>query len=552
MGSEKSTEAKRVPRVETAGQEEAGRGSERMRPQSAMDSPTRFRLPDGYDQAQIGAALAKRYIIRAEATLTGSWTIYDTFDWRLSGKSLTLQWSGGDLVLRSLPDGEVLQGCPLASPPGFAWDLPEGPLREQVSSIIEVRRLIELVTAHTWSSTFRVLNKDEKTVARLARDEVRPTASEEGPPFESYLTVLPLRGYGTQARRISAILGKNLIVASRKEAVFYSAFRAFGQKANTYSGKLRIRLKPKLPAGEATGIILRQLLEIMRANEPGIKADLDIEYLHDYRIAVRKSRSALSQLQGVFPESKTEHYKRKLGALGRLTNDLRDLDVFLLAEAYYRAILPPAMKDDITPLVDHLRALRAKALFSVTEGLEAKGYARILEDWQGFLHKPATAKSAVEAKVPVIDLARKRIYRRYCRIVRSGMEVLNHTEDELLHDLRIECKKLRYLLEFFASLFPPKKLNRITRQLKRLQNCLGEFTDLSVQQHYLLSIAEGLDLEERQARRVLVATGFLVETMARKQKETKARFAGIFSEFASPAHQKQCQLLFARRKGDES
>jgi len=509
-------------------------------------------LPDGFDRAQIGATLAKRYTIRAEATLIGSWTIYDTFDWRLSGQSLTLQWSGGDLVLRGLSDGEVLHRCPLASPPGFAWDLPEGPLRKQVSSIIEVRGLIELVTAHTWSSAFRVLNKDEKTVARLVWDEVRPTASEEGPPFESYLTVLPLRGYGRQARRISTILRKKLTVASRKETVFYSAFRAFGQTPNTYSGKLRVRLSPKLPAGEATRVILRQLLEIMRANEPGIKADLDIEYLHDYRVAVRKSRSALSQLQGVFPESKTEHYKRKLGALGKLTNDLRDLDVFLLAEAYYRSILPPALKDDIAPLVDHLRAFRAKALSTVTEGLEAKGYSRILKDWYGFLHKPATAKSAAKGGVPIINLARKRIYRRYCRIVRSGTEILNHTEDELLHDLRIECKKLRYLLEFFASLFPPKQMNRITSQLKRLQNCLGEFTDLSVQQHYLLSIAEGLNLEERQARRVLVATGFLVETMARKQMDIKARFAGIFREFASPAHQKQCQLLFARKKGDES
>jgi len=61
------------------------------------------------------------------------------------------------------------------------------------------------------------------------------------------------------------------------------------------------------------------------------------------------------------------------------------------------------------------------------------------------------------AAVPIIDLARKRIYKRYQRVVSDGDYILTHTQDELLHALRIECKKLRYLMEFFASLFPKKE-----------------------------------------------------------------------------------------------
>jgi CHAD domain-containing protein len=114
--------------------------------------------------------------------------------------------------------------------------------------------------------------------------------------------------------------------------------------------------------------------------------------------------------------------------------------------------------------------------------------------------------------------------------------------------LRIECKKLRYLLEFFASLFPSKEMSKMIRQLKRLQDNLGEFTDLEVQQRFLLSVAEALDMDDAGTRRALVATGALVETMARRQQDVKANFAETFREFASPAHRKQFRKLCAREE----
>jgi CHAD domain-containing protein len=89
-------------------------------------------------------------------------------------------------------------------------------------------------------------------------------------------------------------------------------------------------------------------------------------------------------------------------------------------------------------------------------------------------------------------------------------------------------------------------------QLKRLQENLGTFTDLSVQQESLMSIAEVLDIHKARTRRALVATGFLVETMARRQQEVKADFAETFKTFASPSHQKQFQRLFGTRKKAKS
>ncbi len=44
---------------------------------------------------------------------------------------------------------------------------------------------------------------------------------------------------------------------------------------------------------------------------------------------------------------------------------------------------------------------------------------------------------------------------RVClRKVRSVLSLFETTPDQSIHELRIRCKKLRYLMEFFAPLFP--------------------------------------------------------------------------------------------------
>ena len=62
------------------------------------------------------------------------------------------------------------------------------------------------------------------------------------------------------------------------------------------------------------------------------------------------------------------------------------------------------------------------------------------------------------------------------------LEIDDDSPDEALHRLRIDAKKLRYLLEFFRALYPPKEIGAVVGALKSLQDNLGDFNDLSVQQ----------------------------------------------------------------------
>jgi CHAD domain-containing protein len=286
----------------------------------------------------------------------------------------------------------------------------------------------------------------------------------------------------------------------------------------------------------------------MRANEDGIRADIDIEFLHDYRVATRRTRSALSQIKDVFPAADVARFRQDFADLGELSNELRDLDVYLLSEPEYRDMLPLAIRNDITPLFDYLRSRRPQALRRVIDHLNSAAYRRLLSEWEAYLEEPPSSSSArPNAARPVIDLACERISKRYRGVIKDGSFLLEHPNDDLMHPLRIECKKLRYLIEFFSSLFPPKKVSALVSQLKRLQDNLGEFNDLSVQQLKLLDISAQLPLHDANSRRTLVAIGALVKSLAHRQQVVRSDFAQTFTDFASPDNQAQYRKLFASK-----
>jgi CHAD domain-containing protein len=172
-----------------------------------------------------------------------------------------------------------------------------------------------------------------------------------------------------------------------------------------------------------------------------------------------------------------------------------------------------------------------------------------MQDWEAFLDEPVQDPPlACNANVPIISFAQKRIYKQYRRIVKDGSRTLENTEDEKLHALRIACKKLRYLMEFFSSLFPSKKINILIAQLKTLQDNLGDFNDLCVQEEYLLNIAEAPLATGQKQKKLLVAIGSLIGTMAREKQIIKDAFAQTFADYASPPNKIAFSELFASKQ----
>jgi len=88
-----------------------------------------------------------------------------------------------------------------------------------------------------------------------------------------------------------------------------------------------VKLHPDDTAFEAVTLIAQYLVRSIQQNEDGIIEDVDTEFLHQYRVSIRKLRSLLTLIEGVYPLEDSRRLKSAFGGYAKDTNDLRDLDV---------------------------------------------------------------------------------------------------------------------------------------------------------------------------------------------------------------------------------
>ncbi len=431
--------------------------------------------------------------------------------------------------------------------PPFAWDFPPGPFRQDIRPIIKMRRLLPVVELQLGGCTLRVLDSRKKTLVRLRFEQGTakvPGRADSSVLLPGTLRVLPVRGYAKAYHRVKDVLETQLGLEKAATSDLERALATIGRHAGDYVPKVVLELDPAMPAAEAAKAIHRSLLATIRRNEHGTRRDLDSEFLHDYRVAVRRTRSALSQIKKVYPEDKLARFKVELKWLGGLTGHLRDLDVYLLKMDDYKAELPPEVRDDLAPLGDYLRDRQRREQRRMARQLGSKRYRALLGAWDLFLSQPTDLEAAANAGRPIAEVASERIWKIYRRVIKRGLAIDGDTPAQAVHELRIECKKLRYLMEFFGSLYDADRLMQLIKALKLLQDNLGDFNDYEVQQGSLKEFADDMISRQAAPAGTLMAMGRLVEHLEKGQAHERHQFGQRFAKFAQEHNQRLARSLF--------
>lgn len=464
-----------------------------------------LRLPENADAR---ALLAAHLDVRPGPSTQGVITFYDTFDGRLHGAGFTLRHAQGQLTLLDRASGEELASAEsTAARRLFDRDLAE-PLRARLADVIEMRALVPVARLRARRQAFAVLNEDAKTVVRLFAEHGRLTAS-------------PVRGYDAELDRVLDALE---LPTADVPLVDEAIVAAGGDPAGT-SAKLNLALDPDSPANEAAATVFCRLLEVIDDNLPGTLEDVDSEFLHDLRVAVRRTRSLQRQFKNVYPAERLQHFREEFKRIQGITGELRDLDVYLLDFDDLKASLPEKMQGDLEPLREVIETRRARALTATRRALRAQRTGEALRDWKAFVTSRRPADRTVK------DLASHRITRVYRKMVKMGSSIDDDSPAEDLHELRKVGKELRYLLEFFASLYPPEVIKPFVKALKGLQDQLGRFQDREVQANALRELAPAL----KDSPHTVMAMGVLVERFMQEEIAARAEFADRFEAFASKA-----------------
>jgi CHAD domain-containing protein len=511
--------------------------------------PTTFDATDWSIDA-FRALLGDRLLVPRPTT--AQVTFLDTFDWRLhaagarltserEGRSRSLHWSTADAPPYVLPIDAV---------PRFAADLPSGFLRDRLEPLIEVRRLLELGSCRVDRCPMRLLDDAGNILVRLDLTEVTILDGGgdacDGPRRQ--LAVEPVPDQDEAAESLVRRLAEaGLTVASPPDLLAATA-AVLGRVPGDYSSKPRIDLRPDQPAEEALRALLHQLLDTLTANVVGVLDDLDIEFLHDLRVATRRTRSALSQLKNVLPAGPVKDFAAEFKWLGGVTGPLRDMDVYLLEMAQHRQQLD-APDDVLGPLDQLLRRTRRNQLRRVRRALRSARFERLVTGWAAFLENPGGAEDEpAEAATPILEIANRRILKAYRRMLKRGKKLQSEPPPELLHRLRIDAKKLRYLLEFFRELYDPSLIATLVKELKKLQDILGGFNDMEVQQRRLREFADRMIEEQSAAAATIFAMGRLADVMRERQESYRLQFHDRFEAFASKNSRRLYDRLFGARK----
>jgi CHAD domain-containing protein len=359
-------------------------------------------------------------------------------------------------------------------------------------------------------------------------------------PTPLRIAVSPLRGYQAQASRLADALAEAPGIALASHSTFESALRAAGRRPGDYTSKIDVQLTADMPAALAVCMVLTGLFDTALANVPGTIRDIDTEFLHDLRIAIRRTRSVLKMAGAVLPGRMADRYRPEFKWLGDLTTPTRDLDVYLLGYPQMARKLVAGTEPELRPFHDYLARQRAAAQRQLARGLRSARFTTLAGRWQ---HDLQQAVASPGRRPRTGQFAAGRIARAHQRVLRDGGGIGQATPPQALHDLRKRCKELRYMLEVFASLHEPAEQWRAVNELKALQDCLGEFQDNEVQQAELRAFAGQMMATRSAPAETLLAMGEIAASLALRQRAARAEFAGRFTDFASPRGQARIAAL---------
>lgn len=253
-----------------------------------------------------------------------------------------------------------------------------------------------------------------------------------------------------------------------------------------------IKLSKRMSVEQTFQAIARNCIEQIQSNEAGVARGQDPEFVHQMRIGLRRLDAALALFDEVLqaPPALTHELEWLMDQLG----PARDWDVLIASTLPHVA---KAMPESI-PLDSVMAAARqqcgtlhAQAATAVSSARFAKSLSA-LENWveRCGWRGDVLAKGKAQLKMRVTDFADAILAHEQQRLLRRGRK-LKQADPRRRHRVRIAAKRTRYATEFFASLYPAKRVRPYVRALTGVQDELGWWNDAAVADRLLDDVGDG-------------------------------------------------------------
>jgi CHAD domain-containing protein len=290
---------------------------------------------------------------------------------------------------------------------------------------------------------------------------------------------------------------------------------------------------PSDPPAHHVRAALDLRLRALLTYDAGTRTGADIEDLHQMRVAVRRMRAMLKAARPLLDIAWADGLRAELGWLGRALGPVRDLDVMLERLRGEIADLPRQERVAGEVLVGSLEEERGTARAQMLAALDAPRYTALLERLADAVRLPLPTPSATQAQPDLVDLVRKEAGRLRKAVKRAG----ENPPDEVLHQLRIYGKRLRYTGELVQPALRGTSRGKVVKQLLtatvHLQDVLGEHQDACVAEQRIRELLDGLG--ELPDAHVVFVAGRLVEREHARAAEKRTHWRPAWEQVRARA-----------------
>lgn len=210
--------------------------------------------------------------------------------------------------------------------------------------------------------------------------------------------------------------------------------------------------------------------------EEGCLIGKDTESIHHMRVSCRRIRSAIDLLIPYYDQKRVLEVRNGIQRLGKHLGMVRDLDVLLMAlDTYFRAEYQEKNKFEL--IVKQLHKYRGVQQRKLGKYFFDKEYRKTLKGIRFYGRKPIEEEKRKKITPIAVRHVLPFILHKQLAVVRGFDDYIETGNAEVLHRLRIEVKRLRYILTQF-SLVLGRSATPFVRELKLIQDNLGSLNDV--------------------------------------------------------------------------
>ena len=235
--------------------------------------------------------------------------------------------------------------------------------------------------------------------------------------------------------------------------------------------------------------IFKKLLDDIYFYREKLLTDGNDEDLHQLRITCRRSVVLMGEFRILYEKENLLSHRTGLKNLISISNTKRDMDVLkselckIDGEIHYQNAL-----DVLKEYVDKILQIEHNGIIDY---LQSETCINDLIAWKNYITDMNKTNISIYGRYPIYSLAQYVIFQRFLKIKKRIKRLdPKHNASETLHKLRIEYKKMRYLLETFGYLYEKKEIKKLLKEMKKLQDVLGLFHDSYQQKMIFESLLE--------------------------------------------------------------